>query len=193
MASCPHCYAPYGKMHATFCPQRITESGNVKENANVEIGYYDSKNKRSFADGMEFQDFVGSEFNKWGFYIQLHASRFYQFSKGESVQRVEIKLDDGCVKYNHLSIEVQERKNNMGSWVNSGIYRNDDTVFYVQGNTEVLYMFLRRDLVKWHKEKEGGAYTEPLSTIRRFFLEFPDADELCIVKLCPLDKQSSQM
>lgn len=187
MNNCNFCNAPAGKIHATLCPQRVTKIEDAGESANVEIGYYDSKNKRSFADGMEFQDFVVSEFNKWGFYIQLHASRLYQFNKGESVQRVEIKLDRECVKYDHLSIEVQERKNNMGSWVNSGIYRKDETIFYIQGNTEVLYMFLRRDLVKWHKEKEGGAYDEPLSTIRRFFLEFPDADDLCIVKLCPLD------
>lgn len=196
MTNCPSCNAPMGKIHATSCPEReyspVYLNGNTQKLALAEIvnhhlGYVDSKNPKSFADGMEFQDFVVEQFNKWGFYIQLHASRLYQFSRGESVQRVEIKLDKGCTKYGHLSIEVEERKNVSSSWVKSGIYRDGETIFYIQGNESVLYLFLKRDLVLWHTEREHGRYTEPIPTIRRFFLEFPDADELCIHKITPTD------
>lgn len=197
MSNCVHCNAPVGKMHGTACPLRETGvyangSNNgrvdVAELINNGIGYTDSKNKRSFADGMEFQDFVVEHFNSWGFYIQLHASRLYQFQRGESVQRTEIKLDKGCTKYGHLSIEVGERKNLSSVWVESGIYR-DDAIFYIQGNEDVLYLFLRRDLVKWHQEQEEGRFDEPLPTIRRFFLEIPDADKLCIAKIEPAGKR----
>jgi len=176
---CSECNAPAGRIHATNCSQRQIVS-DVESSLNSQIGYTDSKNKRSFADGMQFQDFVVEKFNEWGFYIQLYASRLYQLQRGESVQRVEIKLDKGCFKYGHLSIETAERKNLSSQWVHSGIYR-PDSVFYVQGNEDVLYMFLRRDLVRWH-EAIGSVFDEPLPTIRRFFIDLPDADELCIAK-----------
>ena len=83
------------------------------------VMYPNSKNANSFADGMEFQDFVVEQFNAWGLYIQLHSSKRYQFERGESVQRVEIKLDNRCTETGRLSIEVGERTSINGPWVSS--------------------------------------------------------------------------
>lgn len=147
--------------------------------------YPDSHNGNSFADGIEFQDFVVEQFNAWGFYIQLYTSKRYQFNKGESVQRAEIKLDNRCTDFQRLSIEVQERTSKSGAWVQSGIYRNDNSVFYIQGNRSVLYLLDKRFLQRWFEHKLKRQYDEKHGTIRTFYMPFETADKYCIAKLTP--------
>lgn len=150
--------------------------------------YPDSKNGNSFADGLEFQDFVVEQFNKWGFYIQLHSSKLYQLTRGESVQRVEIKLDRRCTETGRLSIEVGERTALDRPWVSSGIYRDDNTAFYIQGNRERLYLFDRKVLIRIHQQMYGGRYEEApreRPTIRKFYLPFDIADRIYAGKIEP--------
>lgn len=148
--------------------------------------YPHSKNGNSFGDGLEFQDFVVEQFNKWGFYIQLHSSKLYQLTRGESVQRVEIKLDNRCTETGRLSIEVGERTALDRPWVSSGIYRNDNTSFYVQGNRERLYLFDRKVLIRVHQKMHAGRYEESpreRPTVRKFYLPFSVADVICIARI----------
>lgn len=152
------------------------------------VMYPHSKNRNSFADGMEFQDFVVEQFNAWGLYIQLYSSKRYQFERGESVQRVEIKLDNRCVETGRLSIEVGERTSINKTWVQSGIYRSDNTCMYIQGNREILYLFDRKVLVRYHQQRENGLYQESPRdnpTVRKFYLPFALADLACIAKIVP--------
>jgi len=152
------------------------------------VMYPNSKNANSFADGMEFQDFVVEQFNAWGLYIQLHSSKRYQFERGESVQRVEIKLDNRCTETGRLSIEVGERTSINGPWVSSGIYRNDNTCMYIQGNREVIYLFDRKVLVRYHQQREQGRWLESPRenpTVRKFYMPFDIADQACITKIVP--------
>lgn len=154
-----------------------------------EVMYPDSKNGNSFGDGLEFQDYVVEQFNKWGFYIQLHSSKLYQFTRGESVQRVEIKLDNRCTETRRLSIEVGERTALNRSWVSSGIYRDDNTAFYIQGNRRCIYLFDRKVLIRVHKKMHHGRYEESpreRPTVRKFYLPFGVADEICIAKIEPM-------
>lgn len=145
--------------------------------------YKDSKNIRSFEQGMEFQDFVVEQMNRWGFYIQLHSSRFYQFKRGESVQRCEIKLDNRCTETGRLSIEVQERTSIQSKWVPSGIYRDDNTVFYIQGNWARLFLFAKKTLIDYHQNTFGGEYEEGPATIRKFYLPISEAKDLAIIDI----------
>lgn len=152
------------------------------------IMYPHSKNGNSFADGMEFQDFVVEQFNKWGLYIQIHSSKKYQYERGESVQRVEIKLDRRCTETGRLSIEVGERTSLNNPWVRSGIYRNDNTCMYIQGNKERLYLFDRKVLARYHKIKLGQKYEESPRenpTVRKFYLPFDVADQIAITRILP--------
>ena len=147
--------------------------------------YPDSQHANSFYVGMEFQDYVVEEFNRFGFYIQLHASKKYQFERGESVQRVEIKLDNRCTDTGRLSIEVGERTSLNGTWVSSGIYRNDGTWMYIQGNRDIMYLFNLKYLRRYHGKKLAGKYEEGPPTIRKFYIPFPHADVICIAKIEP--------
>ena len=148
--------------------------------------YPHSKNGNSFADGMEFQDFVVEQFNKWGLHIQLHASKRFQFERGESVQRIEIKLDNRCTETGRLSIEVGERTKVTSSWVASGIYRPDQTCMYIQGNYSLLYLFDRKVLQRYHQQKCEGRFEESpkeTPTVRKFYLPFAVADQVAIAKI----------
>lgn len=187
MAQCPHCFAPDGKPHATNCPANGTaQSLQVATCEITKTHYPQSKNGNAFQDGMEFQDWIVQEFGKIGFYIQLHASKRYQFERGEAVQRVEIKLDRGCTKSGRLSIEVGERTAVDRQWVESGIYRADNSIFYVQGNYELAYLFDKRVLQRYHATQCQGKYEESprdTPTVRKFYMPFAEADKFCIVRI----------
>lgn len=156
---------------------------NPKVNA---IMYPDSKNKNSFADGMEFQDFVVEQFNAWGFYIQLHSSKKYQYERGESVQRTEIKLDNRCTETGRLSVEVSERTRNEDGlpWTPSGIYRKDNTVFYIQGNSEILFLFSKKYL-QWWKAKNNPKVEESFGTVQKFYISLADAERIALATIRP--------
>ena len=177
---CAYCYAPEGKPHTKDCPSLRNGQavGIITKKA-----YPHSKNGRSFEQGMEFQDWVVEQFNRRGFYVQLHASRRYQFERGESVQMVEIKLDNRFLETGRLSIEVGERTAVDRPWVESGIYRNDNAVFYAQGNFDRVYLFDKRVLQRYHRDQCAGQFEESprdFPTVRKFYMPVGVADDLCI-------------
>lgn len=132
----------------------------------------------NFEKGMEFQDFVMLTLQKRGLYVQIFSSKKYQYSIGESFQGIEIKLDREFMKYGRLSIEIAEKtKAENKIWVPSGIYRNDNTWLYVQGNENIFYVFMKHQLITLHKSGkfETG---ESFGTIRKFYLPIERADKI---------------
>lgn len=151
-----------------------------------QVLYPQSKNPISFQQGLEFQDFVVEQFAKQGFYIQLHSSKKYQFERGESVQRCEIKLDNRCTETGRLSIEIAERTRTELGWTPSGIYRGDNTIFYVQGNQSLLFLFDKKVLRRYHSFKLKQAFEESpreTPTVRKFYMPFADAADYCIFSM----------
>lgn len=120
--------------------------------------YPDSRQGDSFQRGLEFQDFVMETMGKRGVHLQFYSSRKYQFGKGENLQGWEVKLDSGILKYSRLSIEIAEKTRSTNlNWINSGIYRIDNTWLYIQGNYECFYIFFKDQLIRLHK---SGKYEE---------------------------------
>lgn len=152
-----------------------------------QVLYPDSKNTISFSDGLEYQDFVVEHLSKQGIYIQLHTSKKYQFERGESVQRAEIKLDRRCTETGRLSIEIAEKtKSDNSTWVSSGIYRNDNSIFYIQGNFQRIYLFNKKDLKRYHERYCEYSYEESPQakpTVRKFYLPLEKADYYCILRV----------
>lgn len=141
-----------------------------------ETKYPDAKSQTSFQDGLEFQDFVCEQLlKKAGLVVQCFCSRKYQFNRGESVQAVEIKLDNLCLETGRLSIEIAEKsKASNLHFVPSGIYRDDGAWLYIQGNYQKLFIFAKNILILLH---ESGRYEEhELPTIRKFYLPLDDAE-----------------
>ena len=136
--------------------------------------YPDSKNKEAFEQGLEFQDFIMERMTKLGFYLQCYSSRSYQIERGESVQRAEIKLDNRCTETGRLSIEVAERTAIGKPWVPSGIMRQDNSIFYIQGNRKLFFMFDKRFLIRWHDYKLHRKIVEK-PTVKTFYISLEQA------------------
>ena len=141
--------------------------------------YPDAKHADEFQRGLEFQDFVLSVLSKrYGLVFQTFSSRAYQWGEGEGVQPFEIKFDDGCTKYNRLSIEVAEKsKKDKFYWSPSGILRPDGTMFYIHGNREKFWIFFKKHL-QFVFEKEQPQITEKFGTICTFYIPIERANKL---------------
>ena len=143
--------------------------------------YPDSKNKNSITDGLEFQDWVTDLLSRHGIIIQNYCSRKYQFTRGENRQGFEIKLDRRCTETGRLSIETYEKTEVNAQWVQSGILREDGSIFYVQGNCECVWIFLKKFLQKLYWANNGDDKPryerKEEATIKAFYLPIEDADK----------------
>jgi len=139
-------------------------------------------NDESIQRGMEFQDFVMLALSRHGVFIQPYSSRLYQYEHGENPQGVEIKLDARCTDTGRLSIEIAEKVNAKNhAWVNSGIYRRDNTWLYVQGNFKTLYVLPKTLLKLLHQSKRYQEHELP--TIRKFYLPLAEAERYAALVL----------
>lgn len=150
--------------------------------------YPDSKDRNSVQSGYEYQDFVLEQCMNIGLVLTYFQSRKYQFERGEG-KIAEVKLDTNCTsrgsnKPRRLSIEVAEksRKDN-AEFVPSGIYKDDETWLYIQGNWNIIYIFARKDLIALHRTGRYEEHTEP--TLRGFFLEAEEARDVALKVIIP--------
>jgi hypothetical protein len=149
-----------------------------------------SGHKDSFEVGNEFQDFVCMELAKQNIILQNINSKKFQFEVGENLQGFEIKYDSRCtgdngtVATNRLSIEIAEKTRAENSdFIPSGIYRNDNSWLYIQGNYMNFWIFSKNLLQKLHN---SGRYEESeLPTVKKFYLPIADADKYCSKKVTP--------
>lgn len=151
----------------------------MKDGMFGEMRYPDSPRINVEEAGNIFEDCVCDTLSHMGLFLRTYKSKKYQFSTGENNIGWEIKLDEGCLKYNHLSIEVAEKSRNDINlrWTPSGIMRNDNAWLYIQGNTDCFWIFNKKTLVHYF-EDINPVTTEKFGTIRTFYLEFADADRL---------------
>jgi len=145
-----------------------------------------SGHKDSFQVGLEYQDFVFEQLaRQLGMVFTPYTSYSYQKDKGESLQGVEIKLDARMVETKQLSIEVAEKsKEGNYEFIPSGIYCEDNTWLYVQGNYDVIFIFCKKYLRRLH---QSGKYQEhELPTIKKFYLPIDHAFKICTKVIKPL-------
>jgi len=150
---------------------------------NYQAHYPDSPNPKSVEDGLKFQDFMMDWLRKEGIFFSSYVSRDYQYKKGESPQRIEIKFDQDCSNTGRLSVEVAERSSTkIQLWTPSGIFRDDNAWWYIQGNYTIAYLFNKNTLKEYflgirHKETQ-----KKFGTIETFYMGLRDAERLCVHK-----------
>lgn len=138
--------------------------------------YPDAKHADSWQRGVEFQDFVCARLARDNIILQNLQSRHWQYRIGENLQGFEIKLDSRCTETGQLSIEVAEKSRAANAlWIPSGIMRDDNSWLYIQGNYEVLFVFAKKTLRAWHKQKQPELH-ESFGTVQKFYLALKDAD-----------------
>ncbi len=103
------------------------------------------ENGDTIVKGDEYEDFVCDVIaERCGIILRTYKSAKRQFSVGENKAGFEIKLDKQHEKYGHLSIEVAERTRASGPWYRSGIFRNDNSWLYIQGNKNIFWIFFKQ-------------------------------------------------
>jgi len=143
--------------------------------------------------GHEFQDYVIQYISKnMGISISVFQSKKFQFNIGETVQGVEIKYDarstgdctyKECLATGNVGIEVAEKSSQYNAdFIDSGIYRRDNSWLYIVGNYHCAWIFSKAHLQKLHKSNTYKTI-KTLPTIKTMLLPVKDADEHCIKKV----------
>jgi len=78
--------------------------------------------------------------------VKNYDTKEEQFNIGENDKGIEIKYDDWFARTGNLWIEIKERTKTNKEYVFSGIYRNDNTRFYLIGDYRKAYVFVKKQL-----------------------------------------------
>ena len=93
-----------------------------------------------------FELYIDNMFKEEGIDIGVFYDKDNQYS-GESLAGIEIKYDNESLKTGNLYIEYQERLNEGELWVDSGILKQDNTIYWAIGNYEFVYFIAKEVLV----------------------------------------------
>lgn len=105
--------------------------------------------REKLEEGLEFQDFVIDNID---IPIIVYASRKYQENNGESKCGIEIKHDMLFRKTGNLYIETAEKSNATNiNFVQSGIYRKDNTWLWIIGDYKTVYFLAKEQLIALDK------------------------------------------
>lgn len=141
--------------------------------------------------GLEYQDFVCDRLRQMNpaRIILPYCSRKYQHEYGESGGGYEIKLDTRIRETGNIYIEVAEKSDpDNPEFVRSGIWRDDNTVYWLIGDYEEAFLFSKRQLQmicssgrEDYRQKNGIRRREtPTSIAYTFPLEFVRKGGYCL-------------
>ena len=95
----------------------------------------------------KFETFIDHKFLNEGIDIGLYYSKEGQYDKGESELGIEIKYDMRSLETGNLYIEYSEKSNpDNETWVKSGIFKKDNTKYFITGTEEKFWVLDKEDL-----------------------------------------------
>ncbi len=103
-------------------------------------------------DSHRFEVYAEQIFKNYGMDIGLFYGKSQQYNLGETKEGIEIKCDKRSEETGNYYIEYQERLNNYGKWVNSGILKDDNTKYYFYGVINNYSIFSRNSLMKYYEK-----------------------------------------
>jgi len=135
--------------------------------------------KNCLEKGLEYQDFVTDILlNEIGVSLSNYSSKKFQL-KGENKQGIEIKFDDLYKATNNIYIEIAEKSNaNNENFVNSGIFRNDNTWLYVIGDYDYIFIFGKSFLINMYYSKRFKEIET--MTSKGFLIPSDEAKKYCL-------------
>jgi len=137
------------------------------------MNYYQNQ----FKKGKEYEKFIVDKFKEYGITLTLTKDFNEQINIGETYEGYEIKFDDKYKETSNLWIETQERTKIDNKYVESGILRNDNTIYYVIGDYECVFIFSKdklKELKKTHDIRENN-----MKTSKGYLLTVIEALENC--------------
>lgn len=97
--------------------------------------------------------------------IGLYYGKEEQYKQGESRAGLEIKRDIKSRETNNLYIEYAERLNTDGKWVKSGIFKKDNTKYFLIGDFDEYFILRKNDLLDIYEKIAKNKY-RPFNGIR---------------------------
>lgn len=139
---------------------------------------YDQYYGAKLIEGEEYQDFVVDVLWDLGIVVSLYTSKKYQMGKGEGRSAIEIKYDGRMAETGNVYIETAEKSDpkNM-EYEPSGIYRDDNTLFYIIGDYSRVFMFSKKQL----KQVEHRYKRVNKKTSRGFLIPVENAESIAAV------------
>lgn len=90
----------------------------------------------------------------------------------------------GIKKTGNLYIETKEKSNKLNpNFVDSGIYRDDNTWLFLIGNYEEIFIFSKKDLILMEKTNIEGKINRKTETSIGFTLNREIAERYCAKKI----------
>lgn len=112
-----------------------------------------------------FEIYLEQLFLGYNFDIGLYYSKDGQYS-GESASGIEIKFDEKSLETGNLYIETNESLWSDQNFVNSGIFKDDNTKIIAIGNFKFIFFFRRDFLVELYNEIDQFPELKKRSAIR---------------------------
>lgn len=147
--------------------------------------------KEKLEQGLCFQDYIAEWLYNEGLPINTYTSREYQNKIGENRAGIEIKNDEKFRETGNLYIEIAEKSNpDNPRYVESGIYRNDNTWLYLIGDKHIAYILSKKQLIVLHKIKKYREVKTPTSI--GMLLPICDAEKHYAIKILLRDKPDTK-
>jgi len=128
--------------------------------------------------GLQFQDYVVANLARVGIIIMAYSSQKYQYNKGESFSRHEIKLDMNMKGTGNLFIETAEKRDIYSTtWVPSGIMAKDNALYYIIGDENKVYMFSKKILRRLLNTKYSNKMDIETGTSKGFLIPCDTAEK----------------
>ena len=129
------------------------------------IIWKDRKRTKYYIDNLtlshRFEIFIERKFQDKGINLGLFYGREEQYNKGENELGIEIKRDMMAADTGNLYIEYMERLNPNGDWVLSGIFKKDNTNYFLIGDINKFWILRKIDLKELYlKIEENGGRLE---------------------------------
>ncbi len=103
-------------------------------------------------DSHRFEVYAEHVFKSYDLDIGLFYGKSQQYNLGETKVGIEIKCDKRSEETGNYYIEYQERLNNYGEWINSGILKDDNTKYYFYGVVNNYAIFPRNMLMEYYEK-----------------------------------------
>ena len=110
--------------------------------------------KEHMEEAYRYQDFATDMLYEFGIPICCYSSKKWNIEKGESRAGVEIKNDKLFSKTGNLYFETHEKKADAAEWVESGLLRDDNTIFYFIGDYLKAWLFSKKQLLSLIQKPE---------------------------------------
>lgn len=144
--------------------------------------YIDSKHDDSLTMGKLYESqIVDFMKNLYGIVLHIYEDKNRQYYIGENGEGYEIKLDAHIEHSHRMSIEIGEKINlKQPKFTPSGIYRKDNTNFYIQGFYNFAWLFWKSDLRQYHYQFDPRIIDSDPPTIQKFYIPATTANDLSV-------------